>query len=424
MKKTEQTPAVRAKAAPDTVDAVALKTPQEITHIKHKISLQQYKYWVLLLQELKAQFDTGTPPDEDGFYSMRMADLAGLIGYVPKKSEIWNDLNALKNETIAFNALGKDGQSEKYGAGFISEWKVSNSFIRFKFPSFLEKVMRGLEAPKAMFTLLNWEIFNHFTGKYEAIIYKLCKDYVGVGRTPEMELGKFREYIGVKTTEYPKFEDLNKWCIKRAVEAINKSEIADISVSPEFSRAGRKVTGLYFTVKHKKQTVMQFADLDTESSFRFAKEPIQPALQAKYMAMRSPSELLLCIERANEYGAKKEKETGKPVNYGGIYRMAITEGWHDAQAAKLEKAAAIEAGKADKIRKETEQRKEEEERKKKDSQKKAETWDMFQSLTETEKEALGQEFETGALVHEISLYKKKGFDSLPFRMFLNAKFGD
>jgi hypothetical protein len=34
-----------------------LKTPQSLIHIKHTISLLQYKLWILLLQEFKRQFD-------------------------------------------------------------------------------------------------------------------------------------------------------------------------------------------------------------------------------------------------------------------------------------------------------------------------------------------------------------------------------
>lgn len=417
MTKTEKNSVARAKSP----DSVALKTPQEITHIKHKISLQQYKYWVLLLQEQKTQFDAGAVPDEDGFYSMRMDDLTDLIGYTPKKSEIWNDLNALKNETIAFNALGKDGMTEKYGAGFISEWKVSNSFIRFKFPSFLEKVMRGLEAPKAMFTLLNWEIFNHFTGKYEAIIYKLCKDYIGVNRTPEITIEKFREYVGIKPDEYKEFMRLNEKVIKEPVKRINESEVSDIRVFPEFIKNGRSVVSLYFRVEHKKQTVMQFADLDTESAFRFAKEPIKPALQAKYMAMRSQPELLLCIERANEYGAKKEKETGKPVNYGGLYRTAISEGWHVDQAAKKEKAEKIEAGKTERVRQEAEERQTAESKLRQDKDHRAEVWEKFQALPAEEQAAIGHEFEAQASTPEIKLYSKSGYNTAPFRIFLKKR---
>jgi hypothetical protein len=41
-----------------------MKTPQSIIHIKHYITLQQYKYWIFLLQELRRQFDAGIMPDE------------------------------------------------------------------------------------------------------------------------------------------------------------------------------------------------------------------------------------------------------------------------------------------------------------------------------------------------------------------------
>lgn len=142
--------------------AVQLKTPQSIIHIKHKISLLQYKLWILLLHELKRQFDENIPPDEQGFRYVAMQNITEKLGYSPKKSEIWNDLLALKNETIAFNLLGKDGQKAKYGAGFISEWTVTSQRIGFKFPSILEEVMYGIDDAMSIFQMLNWDIFNHF----------------------------------------------------------------------------------------------------------------------------------------------------------------------------------------------------------------------------------------------------------------------
>ena len=80
-----------------------------------------------------------------------MQHIVDKLGYAPKKLDIWQDLLALKNETIAFNLLEKDGQSAKYGAGFISEWTVSTNRIGFKFPSILESVMRGLDDAEAIF---------------------------------------------------------------------------------------------------------------------------------------------------------------------------------------------------------------------------------------------------------------------------------
>jgi hypothetical protein len=62
-----------------------------------------------------------------------MSVIAEALGYTPNKSQLWNDMLGLKNETIAYNFLSKDGGEEKYGAGFISEWKVHSSRIEFKF---------------------------------------------------------------------------------------------------------------------------------------------------------------------------------------------------------------------------------------------------------------------------------------------------
>jgi Initiator Replication protein len=331
MQKIDTTLLIQALEPVRPGGVVELKAPQEIVHIKHKISLRQYKYWVLLLQELKVQFDAGEPPDEDGFYSVVIDRIAESLGYLPVKAELKADLSAIRKEPICFNYLGKDGQKEYYEAGFISEFKVTTKKIRFKFPSFLEKVMRGLEAPKAMFMLLNWEIFNHFTGKYEAIIYKLCKDYVS------MTVEQFREYIGLKEGEYSKFEDLNKRCIRGAVSAVNSSEVSDILVYPEFSTVGRKIISLYFRVEHKKQTSLPFPELE-ENIFCIAKVPIPPALQTKYLAIRPKEEIILCIERANDYGTQQEK-IGKEVNYGAVYARSITEGWHEDQAIRKSKAA-------------------------------------------------------------------------------------
>lgn len=399
---------------------LVLKSPQSIVHIKHKISLQQYKYWILLLQELREKFDSKTQPDEKGFHSMPMAKLSEYLGYTPNKSEVLKDLLALKNETIAFNVLNKDGEEEKYGAGFISEWGVSNSFIRFRFPSFLEDVVRGLDQPRAIFSLINWQVFNHFTGKYEAIIYKLSKDYIGIGRTPDMEIAEFREYIGLKPTEYKEFEDLNKWCIKKPVISINESEISDIAVSTVFHKQGRKVIGLYFRVEHKKQQKLPFPIPEEISAFRFAKVAISPTLQAKYRELRAAADIELCIERANEYGVKKEKEGGA-VNYGALYRRAITEGWHSEYAEKKSQEVEKKAKKEVEKLAQAQERATGEATRARESQEKADAWARFEALPETEKEEIREEYRSQADETARKLYAKSGDKAVFFKIFLKKK---
>ena len=102
----------------------SIKTPQELVHIKHKITLRQYKYWVLLLKSYRESYESGIQPSDGGFYYTPMQRLTDHLGYEPNKTELRADLEALRKEAIIYNVLGKDGQSAQRGSGFISEWEV------------------------------------------------------------------------------------------------------------------------------------------------------------------------------------------------------------------------------------------------------------------------------------------------------------
>jgi plasmid replication initiation protein len=329
-----------------------VKAPQAVVHIKHSITLRQYKVWLVILQKYREVYEQEIELDEDGLYSFSKSELDDLLGYEIKKDVLKSEFESIRREPIIINYLEKDKTPVTHGMGFISEWKVSSKTIRFKLPSFLENVMKGLDQPKAMFQLLNWQIFNHFSGKYEAIIYKLCRDYVGAKNTPYMTIEEFREYMGLKVNEYAEFKIMNQHVIKKPVENINASEVSDISIKVQWRNEGRKTLGLYFVVSKKHQTSIPFPELEQNPAFQFAKVHIEASMQMEYLALRKPEEIELCIERANEYG-EGEATKGKEPNYGAIYRKAINEGWHTSYADKKAKKEAVEAKK----RKEIEQEK-------------------------------------------------------------------
>jgi hypothetical protein len=413
----------QGRVAADKTKALTLKTPQSVIHINHRISLLQYKYWVLLLKEYREQYERGELPDKNGFRYLPMSKVVEYIGYEPKKTDIWADLLALKNETIAYNYLEKDGKPAKYGAGFISEWLVTNGGIGFKLPTFLEEVMRGLNEPRSIFQIINWNIFNHFSGKYEAIIYKLCRDYIGVGRTPYMTLEAYREYMGLNSTDYAENKQLNKWVILGPCKRINESQVSDIFVTPEIDKKDRKAVGVHFKVEPKGQAALPFIEPEPDSAFRAVKAPIPPKLQEKYLALRSAEEIALCVERANEYGEQQE-EAGKPPNYGALYRAAIEEGWHTAQAQKKAEAEAAQAQKkADAAAKR--QAAAEAKTKARDGEaERPALLGRFEALPEAEREGLLAAFLETADPQARAAHKRKGFDSpfflFPFAQFLKA----
>lgn len=403
----------------------SLKAPQSVIHIKHRITLRQYKYWILSLDAFREAYKQSLEPDPNGFYQFPIDRLTEYLGYEPVKDELKVDFEALRKEPIIINFLHKDGKPAQRGMGFISEWKVTSKTVYFKLPSFVEEVMRGLDEPQNIFQLLNWDIFNHFSGKYEAVIYKLCRDYVGVRRTPYMTIDDFREYMGVPADEYAEFTRLGQRVIYGPCKAINESPVSDIMVEPVIDRKGRKSVGISFLVEPKNQPLLPFIEAPQEPhpAFQFAKAPILPETQKKYLSLRSEEEIALCIERANEYGEKQAKE-GRPPNYGALYHTAIKEGWHSALAdKKAAEAAALAQKKAEAAAK----RQAAAEKKAQAEKGLAETEAVlgrFKSLPESvQAETLAAFLATDPSAK--GAYKRKGFDSplflFPFAQYLKGQ---
>ena len=385
----------------------SIKTPQELVHIKHKITLRQYKYWVLALKSYRESYESGIKASDAGFFYMPMQRLTEHLGYEPNKSELRADLEALRKEAIIYNVLGKDGKSAQRGSGFISEWEVSSNWVGYKLPDFLVKCVERLDLKNAIFQQLNWNIFNSFSGKYEAILYKLCKDYVGVQRTPYMTLSVFREYMGLRDNEYAEFKDLNKFIISAPIKKINESKISDIELEVQLTRESRRVVGVQFIVTKKHQMDFGFGD---DPTFALARVTISLAQQKKYLAEKPADEIELAIARANDYAAEQEKK-GIDVNFGALYQTAISQGWGAEHRAKLE----VEAKKLEKKLKD-DQAKEEE--KKRANQAELDRTMLreaaksrFEGLTPTEQSNLIAEFGLTLKGFPLTTFKKTGVTS-------------
>ena len=312
-----------------------IKTPQELVHIKHKISLRQYKYWLLMLRAYREAYELGSIPNEQGYYLLPIATFEHWLGYELVRGELKADLESIRREPIIYNVLGKDGKKILRGAGFISEWELTANWVGFKLPGFLMESIQQLDLKNSIFQKINWEVFNSFTGKYEAILYKLCRDYVGSRRTPTLSIQEYREYMGLKDQEYAAFKDLNKFVISAPIKRINNSAAADITIEAVFKREARKAVSVQFLVSPKQQTML---DLGDDPAFRFARVTIALAQQKEYLAQKEPELIELCIQRANEYGEEEEKK-GKQVNFGALYRKAIEEDWGTEYQAKQKREA-------------------------------------------------------------------------------------
>jgi hypothetical protein len=312
-------------ASPPTGKAhPTLKTPQELIHIQHRVTLRQYKYWILMLRAYREAYETGGGANADGYYMLSLTTLSERMGYRPSNAELRADLEAIRKEPIIYNALCKDGTPAMRGAGFISTWQVTQGHIGFSLPEMLCRSVEQLDDRDSIFHLLNWSVFSTFSGKHEANLYKLCKDYVGVRRTPMLTIEAFRAYMGISEREYPEFKALNRYVIADPIKRINESAASDITIDVSYQREFRKIAALQFLVQPRHQFSLSWGD---DPAFTAARALIPVNQQREYLKQQSAESIELSIDGANIYIDELTKQ-GKPIrNAGGIYRKAIIENW-------------------------------------------------------------------------------------------------
>lgn len=350
------------KATP--LEPTIVKTDQSLVHVRHSITIRQYKFWHLILKSFGEQIKQGVQPDSNGFYYHSIPQISEFLGYDVARSELRNDFEALRIEPIIVNYLEKDGQPAAHYMGFVSEYKILAKRVGFRLPSIVENIIRNEEQNQQMFLLLNWNIFNSFSGKYEAILYKLCRDYIGVGRTPKFTIEKYREYMGIAENEYKEFKELNRWVIKKPLAELKKSPICDIAIEVEFEKTGRYVTGLQFKVTPVGNALPMpevLPEVDC-TAFKGALVEIPDTDKKKYLEKFSQEEIAASITRANIY-IEDLKAKGSVIKHNSIYHKAITENWGLAQLEEEKLKKVAEEAAAEKARQAEEQKRLQEEEK-------------------------------------------------------------
>ncbi len=299
-----------------------IKTPQELVHIRHNITLRQYKYWLMMLNVCHAVKPLQRSGNRDMWLDIPYADIEKAFKYKVCRKEIEHDLEALRMSSIVYNMLSKDGDEIRLGSGFISQWRYSSSALGFLLPDFLIELVERVDMNHAIFQRINMMIFWSFNSKYEAFLYKLCRDYIGTGRTPLLTLAQYRDYMGIVKGEYEEFKELNRNAIAGPIRRINESSESDIEVDLEFKKINKRVVAVQFLVKARQSTL----SFSSKNPFTACQIPISRYLQAKYLEGRTVEEVARSIERANQY-IDQQRQTTTIASLGAVYRAAIQGNW-------------------------------------------------------------------------------------------------
>ncbi len=331
------------------------KTNQAVIHITHDLTLRAYKLWLLLLQNYRYSYLQNIKPSVEGFCKIEREELDAIFGYRLEEPVLNELLTALSTTLIKLNYFRKDRGKVVHGIPLSSEWQITSTHVFYLLPPAIMEVMQRNE----IYQLINWEIVNSFNNAPDVYLYLLCADYRNANklasRTPNMTIQEFREYFGVKELEYLEFKDLNKYMIKGPISRINGNERCDITIEPEYIKAGRKVTGLFFNTIAKaiiNRPVIEAPQPaleapQPEDCFAGALVRISKANKAKYLQHLTPDDVKRCITVANNYLAKMKKSSKKVQSLGAVYATAFDANWGaelvEAQKVEQEKEQAKKA---------------------------------------------------------------------------------
>lgn len=109
----------------------------------------------------------------------------------------------------------------------------------------------------------------HLTSKYATRLYELLISWREVGKVPQIEIGEFRNRLGLLDDEYTAMHNFKKRVLEPSIQQIN--EHTDITVTYEQHKKGRVISGFSFKLKQKQQAIKVETKRDLNTADLFTK---------------------------------------------------------------------------------------------------------------------------------------------------------
>lgn len=109
----------------------------------------------------------------------------------------------------------------------------------------------------------------HLTSKYATRLYELLIAWREVGKVPQIEIGEFRNRLGLLDDEYTAMHNFKKRVLEPSIQQIN--EHTDITVSYEQHKKGRLISGFSFRLKQKPKSKKVESKQDPNTTDLFTK---------------------------------------------------------------------------------------------------------------------------------------------------------
>ena len=151
---------------------------------------------------------------------------------------------------FSYQSKSEKGNIQNHRSRWVSEiiYIDTEATVKIIFAPAIVPLITRLEE---QFTKYDIEQISDLSSAYAIRLYELLICWRSTGKTPIIELGEFRNRVGVLDSEYHRIAHLKERVIEHSIKQIN--EHTDITASYEQHKKGRTITGFSFKFKQKKK---------------------------------------------------------------------------------------------------------------------------------------------------------------------------
>ena len=171
----------------------------------------------------------------------------------------------------------------------------------------------------------------HLTSKYATRLYELLIAWREVGKVPQIEIGEFRNRLGLLDDEYTAMHNFKKRVLEPSIQQIN--EHTDINVTYEQHKKGRLISGFSFKFKQKQQQKIEKPvdpkrDPNTPDFFIPMTDAQRHLFAHKLSEMHEMSEYSVGTESYEDFAKRIADMLLEPEKFRTFYPLLVQAGFN------------------------------------------------------------------------------------------------
>jgi hypothetical protein len=293
-------------------------------------------------------------PDEEGWWAIRIADMATEIGFDSNNREYLRD-SALELMRIVFewDVVAAEGKRSKWKASVLfPDVEMTAELVRYR----ISTQLRDQVLKPDMYAMIDMNVVAKFRRASSLALYEFCVRFERIGRTAEIPWESFRDMVLGESTEaksYREYKYFKQKVLKPSVAEVNAQ--ADLQVELKETHEGRRIKNILFTV-HKPSRPLLEVVIDDERVMQLVGEMVGIGLLQSEAKKMSKLHRLEELSAAVAYVKRRiaDKRSAQVENPAAYFRQALKNNWgivESPQASADEKKAvpARKSSAADKL---------------------------------------------------------------------------